>query len=391
MKTQVKQLCAKYQEILIAHFRYLHEHAELSFQEYQTSAYIKENLKKIGVIIDTSFVDTTSVVGNLCTNKPGPTIAFRADMDALPIQEESGLPYASCTPGVMHACGHDSHVAVLLTLAQVLSEQSDLLEGTVKFIFQAAEEKLPGGAKALCEAGVMNDVDAIYAFHTASMYPSGVITSNAGATSAALGKFEVHVYGKGGHVCTPHLTHNPLPVACTIISTLNQILGTTVEPTIPALFGITYLHCGEKENIIADEAVFGGSIRSFDNATVEGLCEKLKTVCEHICAASGCTCDVYIERGYPATINTHKEQQVVKRAVDTLGYQHLPIHLAMNGEDFAYYLLEKPGCICNIGMGNPEAMNDARPHHNSKFKLDERGLIVALETMLAVYLKSIEA
>lgn len=390
METLVKELAKPYTESMAEHFRYLHEHAELSFQEYQTSAYIKTALQEFGIKIDTSFVDTTSVVGVLEGAAPGPTIAFRADMDALPIQEESNLPYASCTPGVMHACGHDSHVAVMLTLAQLLSERKDLIRGRVKFIFQSAEEKLPGGAKPLCAAGVMQDVDAIYAFHSASMYPAGIITSNAGPTSASLGKFEVRVYGKGGHVCTPHLTKNPLPTACTIINTLNQILGTAVDPIVPALFGVTYLHCGEKENIIADEAVFGGSIRSFDNATVDTLFEKLQQVCEHICAANGCTCDVRIAKGYPAAVNTLKEQVVVEQAVKLLGYQHLPTHLAMNGEDFAYYLLEKPGCICNIGMGNPDDMTDARPHHNSKFKLDEQGLIVALEVMLAVYLKAIE-
>lgn len=390
MKTQVQALTAPYQERLINHFRHLHTNAELSFQEYQTSAYIKAQLQGAGLTIDDSFGDTTSVVAVLTGEQPGPTIAFRADIDALPIQEESGLPYASCTPGVMHACGHDSHTAVMLTLARLLSEQKALLQGTVKFIFQAAEEKLPGGAKPLCEAGVMDDVDAIYAFHCASMYPTGIITSSVGPTSATLGKFEVRVHGKGGHVCTPDFARNPLPVACTIISTLNQLLGTAVNPTTPALFGITYLHCGEKENIIADEAVFGGSIRSFDNDTVEALYVKLQQICEHISAASGCTCDVEIEKGYPATVNTAKEQANVEAAVNALGYQHQPAYLAMSGEDFSYYLLQKPGCFCNIGMGNPEDMASAMPHHNSRFQLDESGLTVALEVMLAVYLHAVK-
>ena len=385
MKSLVQQLTAPYVEIQRDHFQYLHTHAELSFQEYQTSAYIKEKLQMYGVTLDDSYGDTTSVVGMLSGNMPGPTIAFRADIDALPIQEESGVPYASCTPGVMHACGHDSHAATLLTLAQILSEHKEHIKGNVKFIFQAAEEKLPGGAKPLCEAGVMDDVDAIYAFHCASMYPVGIITSNAGPTSASVGKYEVRITGKGGHVCAPEQAINPLPVACTLISTLNQILGTSTNPMVPALFGTTYLHCGDKENIIADTAVFGGSIRSFDNAVIEELYEKVIQISNHICAANGCACEVSIERGYPATVNSAKEETHVQQAAAMMGYRHHPTDLAMSGEDFGYYLQKKPGCLCNIGTGNPDDMEHAIPHHNSKFKVEERGLIVALEMMLAIY------
>ena len=390
MKTTVQTLTTPYQEVQLNHFHHLHQHPELPFAEYETSAYIKKALQSFGIPVDESFVDTTSVVAVLEGAEAGPTIAFRADMDALPIQEETDLPYASVNPGVMHACGHDSHAATLLTLAQLLSEHKELVKGRVKFIFQAAEEQLPGGAKPLCEAGVMNDVDTFYAFHSVTPYPTGVVVSNPGATSAAVGSFEARVSGSGGHVAIPQVSRNPLNVACNIVNTLNQLLG-TIDPMTPTLFGITYMHCGDKENVIADEAVFGGSIRSFDNATVEMLYHKVEQICRNLSEAAGCTCEVSIVKGYPATMNAAKEQALVVEVANALGYEHRPTELALTGEDCSYYLLEKPGCFFTVGMSDPDHMDAAMPHHNSKFQLDDRGLHVALEMMVGIYLTATKA
>ena len=213
MKNMIKSLVDAYESKLLETRHHLHENPELSFQEYKTADYIRENLKNMGIELQEG-ISGTSTVGILKGSEPGPCIAFRADIDALPVVENNDLPYKSKTPGIMHACGHDTHVACLLTLADVLSSHKELVKGTVKFVFQAAEEKLPGGAKQLCADGVMNDVDFIFGMHSSSGYPLGTVVVSHGVSSAAIGIYEVTVHGKGGHGSSPHECLNPVPVAC---------------------------------------------------------------------------------------------------------------------------------------------------------------------------------
>lgn len=386
MKTFVQNLAAAYEAIQIEYFQHLHAHPELSFAEYETSAYIKERLTamEIGLL---DGISGTSVVGILHGDIPGPTIAFRADMDALPIQEVTGLAWQSVNDGVMHACGHDGHTATLLTLAKVLSEHRELVKGSVKFIFQSAEEKLPGGGKTICEEGVMQDVDAIYAYHCSSMVPLGVIATTAGATSASVAKYDVVIHGKGGHICNPDQALNPVPVACTMATTINQLLAEKASPLEKAVVTVSYIHGGQRENIIASEATLGGSIRTFNNELTAQLFARLRDVCHGVCAAYGCTCDVSTTLGYPAAINTAAETALINQVVDELGYERWTTEPAMNGEDFSYYLLEKPGSMCYVGMAADEADRIA-PHHNCKFQLNPKGLQVALELELGIYLKA---
>lgn len=387
MKEFVKALAAHYEEIQLSYFQHLHAHPELSFAEYETSAYIKTQLTRFGVTI-VEGISGTSVVGILDSGKAGPVIAFRADMDALPLQEDTELAYQSVNSGVMHACGHDSHTATLLTLAQLLAENQTLIKGKVKFIFQSAEEKLPGGALKLCQEGVMDDVDSIYAFHCSSMVPLGVIATTIGATSACIGTYDVVIHGKGGHICNPDQALNPVPVACTMVTTLNQILAEKVSPLEKAVFTISYIQAGQRENIIASEAKLGGSIRTFNNELSAALFDQVRTVCNGICAAYGCTCHISTTVGYPAAVNTQAETILVDRAVDLLGYERWLTEPAMNGEDFSYYLLKKPGSMFYIGM----AVDDTEkifPHHNCHFQLNPQGLLIALEIELAVYLNAI--
>ena len=388
MKAFVQKLASEYEATQLAYFQHLHAHPEVSFAEYETSAYIKDALRGMGIRLMDG-VSGTSVVGILEGKMPGPVIAFRADMDALPIQEETGLPYQSVCAGVMHACGHDAHTATLLTLAKVLAEHRELVKGTVKFIFQSAEEKLPGGGKQLCAEGVMQDVDAIYAYHCSSMVPLGVVATIVGATSACVAKYDVVIHGKGGHICNPDQALNPVPVACTMATTINQLLAEKASPLEKAVVTVSYIHGGQRENIIASEATLGGSIRTFNNALTEQLFQRLRDVCHGVCTAYGCTCDVTTTVGYPAAINTKAETEHINQAVDALGYERWETEPAMNGEDFSYYLLEKPGSMCYVGMA-ADAPEDVAPHHNSKFQLNVKGLQVALELELAVYLKATE-
>lgn len=387
MKTQIRELAAAYSQLQLEYFQHLHAHPELSFEEYETSAYIREQLVLAGISLQEG-ISGTSVVGILDSGCSGPVIAFRADLDGLPIQEETGLSYQSQRAGVMHACGHDSHMATLLALARLLAEHRELVRGKVKFIFQCAEEKLPGGAAQLCREGVMQDVDAIYAFHCSSMVPLGVVATTVGATSACIATYDVVIHGKSGHICNPDQALNPVPVACTMATTLNQILAEKASPLEKAVFTVSYIQAGQRENIIASEAKLGGSIRTFSNDLTEQLFQQLHAVCHGVCAAYGCTCDITTKRGYPAAINTKAETELVNTAVDLLGYERWAAESAMNGEDFSYYLLEKPGSMFYVGMAVEEAAAVA-PHHNCHFQLHPRGLLVALEMELAIYLQAV--
>lgn len=382
----IKSLAGEYETLMMQHYTYLHAHPELAFAEFETSAYIQNVLTSAGISVQT-FPDQTSVVGTIVGAIPGPTIAFRADMDALPIQEKTGLPYQSQVAGVMHACGHDSHVAVLLAFAQCLAAHPELIQGTVKFIFQAAEEKMPGGAYPLCRAGVMDDVDEIYAFHSSSMVPVGVVATTAGATSANSATFDIVLQGKGGHICNPEYAVNPLPAACALANAINQMLGDKVSPLEKAVLMVTYLNCGQRDNIIPEEAKLGGSLRSFNNNLAEQLLQRIDDVCKGICTAYGCSYELQTKKSYPAAINTERETHIVNRAVAKMQYEHWTTEPHMNGEDFAYYLMEKPGSLYYIGM----AAEQPEPHHNCRFVLNPEGFSVALEMELAVYLEACEA
>lgn len=390
MKELVKDLTKDYLDLQLKHFHHLHAHPELSFEEYETSAYIKKQLTALGITLQEG-IRGTSVAGILDSGVPGPVIAFRADIDALPIQEETDLEYRSVVPGVMHACGHDSHTATLLAFAALLAGHRELVKGKVKFIFQCAEEKLPGGAKGLCEDKVMADVDAIYGLHCSANKPLGEIIANVGPDSACIGVYEVTVRGKGGHGSSPQNAVNPVPVACLLASAVNQILAEKASPLEKAVFTVSYIRGGEYPNIIPSEVTLGGNLRTFNNDLTLTLFDHLRKVCDGICSAYGCTCQVTTTIGYPSTINKAAQTQLVRQAAEAMGYPWKEEEPGLGGEDFSYYLLEKPGTFFHVGMADPDTVDQAAPHHNCRFKLDPRGLAMALEMELAVYLNAVKA
>jgi len=386
MKEMIKALVDSYENQLIETRHHLHANPELSFEEYQTAKYIRENLTRMGIALQEG-ISGTSTVGILKGKQDGPCIAFRADIDALPVDEENDLPYKSQTPGIMHACGHDTHVACLLTLAEILSSHKELVKGTVKFVFQSAEEKLPGGAKQLCADGVMNDIDVIFGMHCASGLPLGTVEVCHGVSSAAIGVYEITIHGKGGHGSAPHEALNPVPVACMVASSLNQILAEKKDPTACGVFTVSYINGGQYPNIITDTVTMGGNVRTLDNQLILNIFETIKAVANGICNAYGLTCDVTTTVGYPATVNTPSYADVIAEASAAMGYNVIEKETALGGEDFAYYVMEKPGAFCHVGMADPERPITSTPHHNCHFQLDERGLRIALESELATYLK----
>ena len=388
-KQEIQAIADKWEEKLKEIRHYLHENPELSFEEYKTAEYIREHLKKSGVKILEGF-EGTSTVAVLEGSEPGPCIAFRADIDALPVTEENDLPYRSKVPGVMHACGHDTHTACLLCLADIFAEHPEFIKGKIKFIFQAAEEKLPGGAIGLCEAGVMDDVDMIFGFHCTSAAPVGTVTVSPGADSAAIGIYEVKVKGYGGHGSAPHKAKNPVPAACMVASALNQILAEKKDPTACGVFTVSYINGGKYPNIIPEEVTLGGNIRTLDNELILKIFDHVKSISKGICEGMECTCEVSTSVGYQATINVPEYVDIVKEAIGEMGYKHEEKPVSLGGEDFSYYLLKKPGAYFHVGMADPENPVTFSPHHNGCFLLDERGLRIGLELELAVYQKAVE-
>ena len=386
MKQFVKDLVHSYEEPLKEIRHHLHENPELSFEEYRTAEYIRKALESMGIALQDG-ITGTSTVGILKGREAGPCIAFRADIDALPVEENNDLPYKSKTPGIMHACGHDTHSACLLVLARILSEHPDLVKGTVKFIFQAAEEKLPGGAKALCADHALDGVDMVFGMHSSSNHPLGTITLSHSSSSAAIGIYEVAIHGKGGHGSAPHNAKNPVPVACLLASALNQILAEKKAPADTGVFTVSYINGGQYPNIITDTVTLGGNIRTQDNALIQQIFGHIDSISHGICEAHGMTCDVTTTLGYPATINTPEYADVIADAADTMGYTPVEESGSLGGEDFAYFLMEKPGAYFHVGMADPDRPITSSPHHNCSFQLDERGLAIALEMELALYLK----
>ena len=383
MKQFVKDLVHSYEEPLKEIRHHLHENPELSFEEYRTAEYIRKALESMGIALQDG-ISGTSTVGILKGREAGPCIAFRADIDALPVEENNDLPYKSKTPGIMHACGHDTHAACLLVLARILSEHPDLVKGTVKFIFQAAEEKLPGGAKALCADHALDGVDMVFGMHSSSNHPLGTITLSHSSSSAAIGIYEVAIQGHGS---SPHNAKNPVPVACLLASALNQILAEKKAPADTGVFTVSYINGGQYPNIITDTVTLGGNIRTQDNELIQQIFGHIDSISHGICEAHGMTCDVTTTLGYPATINTPEYADMIADAADTMGYTPVEESGSLGGEDFAYFLMEKPGAYFHVGMADPDRPITSSPHHNCSFQLDERGLAIALEMELALYLK----
>ena len=367
----------------IAWRRHLHANPELSFEEVETSQYVEEALRSLDGL-EIARPAPTAVVATLRGARPGRVLALRADMDALPIQEESGLEFASTRPGVMHACGHDGHTAMLLGAAQALSARRDELAGEVRFLFQHAEEKLPGGARQLVEAGVMDGVDLVVGAHLASMKETGKIGCPVGPMAAAADTFSAQVRGRGGHAAAPHRTVDPIAVAAQVVTNLQQLVSRGVDPIESAVVSVTRFHAGTADNIIPEVVELGGTVRTFDADVRAGVREGLERVFRGVTEAHAATYTLTYEEGYAAVINeAEAAEQVLAAARAELGDDAImeaePI---MGGEDFSAYLAEAPGAFFWVGAGH----EDAIPHHHPRFTIDESafraGIAVFVRTAL---------
>ncbi|WP_044748524.1 M20 metallopeptidase family protein [Bacillus alveayuensis] len=373
-----KSAIEEIEDKIISWRRDFHQHPELSFQESRTSKVIAAFMKECGLKVYKQ-KNGFGIIGDLVGAEKGRKIAFRADMDAVPIQEETDLPYASKHSGVMHACGHDGHMASLMGAIKILSSMKDKIKGTIRFIFQPAEEVTPGGAKGLIEEGVLRGVDAIYGVHLWSEYAIGTFYTTFGPMMAASDKFKIIIHGKGGHGAMPHKTIDPILIASHVVMATQHVISRYIDPIESGVISFGKLHSGTAFNVIADKAELEGTVRSFSPEVRDFLQQQLEHTALNIGQLYGAQIDVLYERGYPAVVNHEKEAQLALQVAenvfgkDAIGI--MPPNMA--GEDFAYYLEKVPGAFCFIGAGDTRKI--VYPHHHPKFEIDERALKLATE------------
>ena len=365
--------------------RYLHENPELSFEEYNTSEMIADLLEDFGIEVERN-VGGMGVVGKIYGQKPGKTIALRADFDALPIQDEKEVAYKSKVPGVMHACGHDGHTATLLAVAKVLQDNRADLAGNVVLLHQHAEEVPPGGAIAMIEDGCLEGVDVVYGAHLASGSELGSVIYTIGPTSAASDTFEIKIQGKGGHGASPHETIDAVAVGAQIANQLKHIVSRRVNPQKPAVLSIGSFHAGKAGNVIADTAELTGTVRTLDEDVRSLIEEEMEQLISGVCKAFHATYTFTYTKGYPPTINTPQETNYLLDCIKENLPETVLINLektGMGGEDFAYYLQKRPGTFFSVGARNEE-IGAIYPHHHPKFTFDERAMLDTAKIFLSI-------
>lgn len=359
----------------VAWRREIHAHPELGFEEHKTSSLVENALRDAG--IPTQRVAKTGVVGILEGGSPGKTLALRADMDALPLQERSGEPYASQIPNVMHACGHDAHTAMLLGAAVSLANEREQIQGNIKFLFQPAEEG-PGGALPMIEAGVLESphVDAAVMIHVLPLLPAGVIGWRSGAMQASCDDFDVHVIGRGGHAASPQLSVDTIPIIAEIVSALQRVASREVDPLEGVVLSIGTIQGGYRRNIIADRAQIEGTLRCFNETLRTSMPIRIERVVKGICDAHGAHYKLDYLSGYPAVFNDARLSalvaEIARSTPEVADVVELPFP-RMGAEDFAYFAQAVPGCMLRLGVASPSDTDPAMLH-SPEFRIDERAL-----------------
>ncbi|MDQ6883221.1 MAG: M20 family metallopeptidase [Candidatus Dormibacteraeota bacterium] len=385
LQDDLLRIDAKTQQGLIDHRRHLHSEPELAFAEHQTAAYIARTLDGMGSVDNVHFVAGTGVVADIKGKLPGRSLLVRADMDALPITEAGDLPFRSRHQGVMHACGHDVHMAIALQLASYLSANADRLPGTVRFAFQPAEEGA-GGARAMVEAGVLDGVDRVVGLHVWAGLPTGQVSVRGDAMMASADFFTLTVRGKGGHGAMPEATVDAIVIAVEIVGALQTLVSRETSPRAPVVVTLGSIHGGSAHNIIAGQVVILGTLRTFDAELRARLLNRIRELAAGIAEAMRGSCGFRHDSGTPPTVNDSAVARLVAGAARTvLGEAAVvPFEPLMVGEDFAYFLEARPGCFFLLG-GAPEGPPVV--HHTAEFSVDERCLAIGLRVMTAAVLR----
>ena len=359
--------------------RHLHRNPEMSFQEKETSRFVYEMLHSFGGL-ELSRPTTTSVVARLVGQRPGRVVALRADMDGLPIEEENDFEFASRKPGVMHACGHDGHTAMLLGAAKVLVGMRERIRGEIRFLFQHAEEQPPGGAGQMIEAGVMEGVDAIIGIHLSSYLPVGKIGLGYGPMGAAADTFELSISGKGGHAARPNKVVDTVAVAAQVVTNLQHVVSRNADPLDNVVVSVTRIAGGTTHNVIPETVEMEGTVRALQEEAREKVAGTMKRVIEGITEAHGASYSFKYRRGYAPVINDESVTRVVEETVQKVlgeaAVERMPP--AMGSEDFSAFQRVTPGSFFSVGARNEEK-GIIYPHHHPRFTIDEDALPIGVK------------
>lgn len=376
MQNKIKQLASAYLEEFTQVRRTLHIYPELSYQEYKTSEYIQNKLRSLGIPFQT--MAQTGVVGIIQGKNPDKkVIALRADIDALPIQEENEISYKSIVDGVMHACGHDVHTACLLGAAKILNEINDEWEGTIKLIFQPGEERNPGGASIMIKEGVLDNPapQAIFGLHVHPTLEVGKLSFRAGQAMASADELFFTIKGKGGHAAAPQLCVDPILIASHLIVALQQIISRRNNPQNPSVLSITAFNSGTTTNIIPNEAKLKGTFRALDEKWRFEAHALIKSVSENLVTAMGGELELLIDVGYPSVFNDAAlTNQAKEYAISYMGDDRIEeTELRMGAEDFGYYTQKIPGCFYRLGVMNKEK-GITSGVHTPTFNVEEKAI-----------------
>ncbi len=356
--------------------RHIHRNPELGFHEMETAHLVREKISGLGLEI-TEGIARTGLVAVLPGGDGGRTVALRADMDALPIEEQNEIPYKSVKPGIMHACGHDAHTAILIGAAKILSLLKNELKVNVKFIFQPCEEQPRGGAEPMIKEGVLENpkVDAIFGLHVNPYLPAGFIGLKEGIVMAAADQFIIEIKGKGGHGAAPHQTIDPIVVASHVVQALQFIVSRQVDPMEPVVVSVCAIKGGQSFNIIADRVSLTGTVRTLNPRVQQQIPDRIRTIVKGVTAAFGADFSFDYEWGYPALTNNKEMLEIVRQAgYGIVGRQRvLQVDLpSMGAEDFACFTGYVPGAYFFLGAKPSDG--EPYPWHNSKFNIDESAL-----------------
>ena len=378
------------EENIIKWRRHFHKYPELSFHEKETSQFIYDTLCSFSSF-EVTRPTKYSVLAIKRGRQQGKVVAIRADIDALPIQEETRKPYTSVHKGIMHACGHDAHAAILLSAAETIANMKEDFAGEIRLFFQHAEEVYPGGGQEMVEAGVMDGVDYVVGLHVMSGLESGKIGIVYGPMMAAPDVFTIEILGKGGHAARPEETIDPIAIGAQIITNLQHIVSRNTSAFMHRVVSVTQFHGGMADNIIPSAAALMGTVRSFNQTLREEAKEKIEQIVKGITEAHGGDYTYTYRYGYDPVVNNEYITKIVeKSAIKLFGNQRI-VHLepSMGGEDFSAYLRKAPGCFIKLGTGNKN-IDTCYPHHHPKFDVDESALINGVELFLETTIRLLE-
>ncbi len=362
--------------------RHLHENPEISFEERETSQFVYDTLESFGGL-ELSRPTGTSVVARLVGGSPGKTVALRADIDALPITEENDFEFVSKRPGAMHACGHDGHTAMLLGAAKILSGMKESISGEVRFVFQHAEELMPGGAEEMVEKGVMDGVDSVVGIHLWAGLPTGAIGLAYGPMMGSPDVFRITIKGSGGHAAMAYKTVDPIAVGAQVVTNLQHVVSRNISPMENAVLSVTRFEGGTTHNVIPGSVEMEGTVRTLDPEVRKQMPELMERVIKGVTEAHGATYDLDYLFGYRPVINDDEVTRVVEEAArGAFGDEAVELQRpTMGGEDFSAYQQKVPGTFIWVGAGNEEK-GIVHPHHHPRFNVDEDALPIGMKMHL---------